>query len=241
MFDVNITGTRNIVDACIEMGVERLVHTSSIAAIGFNPNGPADETNAFNWDPYDVGYRISKLRAEQEIRRGVTFGLPAIMVNPSIIIGPRDIHFHGGQIIRDVCNKRIFYYPDGGTNVVYIDDVVRGHIAAARQGRMGERYILGGENMTNKEMLTTTAEVVGGIKPLARIPKALATGIALSAEAIAALTRTKPWVTRELTVGIDLDLYFSSAKAARELNHRTTPFREAVQRTFEWYKANGFL
>lgn len=241
MFDVNIGGTRNVVEACLATGVERLIHTSSVAAIGFNPNGHADETNEFNWHTYDVGYRISKYLAEQEIRRGLKLGLSAVMVNPSIVIGPRDIHFHGGQIIRDVYKKRIFYYPDGGTNIVYVDDVVRGHIAASRQGRTGERYILAGENMTNKQMLEGVAEVVGGIKPVFRIPKVLASGIAATAETVATLTRTKPWITRELTAGIDLHLYFSAAKAMRELAFKATPFREAVQQAFRWYRENGLL
>ncbi|MCI0706464.1 MAG: SDR family NAD(P)-dependent oxidoreductase [Ignavibacteriae bacterium] len=126
MMDVNVRGTRNIVEASIEAGVERFVHTSSIAAIGFRTDGqPADETNTFNWDKYDVGYRISKHRAEMEIRDGVRRGLPAVMVNPSVIIGPRDIHFHGGQVLRDIARKRIFYYTEGLMNIVYVDDVVR--------------------------------------------------------------------------------------------------------------------
>ncbi len=241
MFDVNIGGTRNIVDACLEVGVERLVHTSSIAAIGHSPGQLADEYTQFNWLSLNIGYRISKHLSEQEIIRGLKIGLPAVIVNPAVVIGPRDIHFHGGQIIRDVYKKRIFYYPRGGTNVVYVDDVVRGHIAAARQGRIGERYILSGENLTHQQMVTIIAEQVNGLKPFLLLPKTIAIGIASIAELVALATRTKPWVTRELVAGLDRTTHFSHAKATRELGYSPIPFRVAVQKTFEWYRQYGMI
>lgn len=242
MYDVNIRGTRNVVECCLELGVGKLVHTSSIAAIGYpEGNGLADESNNFNWDGYDVGYRISKHRAEEEIRRGVHKGLQAVMLNPAVIIGPGDIHFHGGQIIRDVALKCIFFYLEGGMNVVYIDDVVRGHLAAAKQGRVGERYILCGENLTHQEIFGTTASLVGGISPKFKLPIGLAQWIGTAAEAGANVLRKKPWVTKELLAGAGLYNYFSCDKARRELNYTVTPFREAVQRTFEWYCKQGFL
>ena len=242
MYAINIGGTRNVVEACIAAGVERLVHTSSIAAVGYSDTGaPADETNAFNWDSLDIGYRISKFRAEEEVQRGIGMGLPAVIVNPSVVIGERDIHFNGGQIIRDVHRKRLFYYIGGGTNIAYVGDVVRGHIQAALKGRIGERYILGGKNLTYKEMLSTTAEVVGGIGPLFRLPMWAAKGIASLSEGVARLTTTKPWIGRELVAGLHVRNWFSCEKARRELEYTVTPFRTAVQRTFDWYRANGLL
>ncbi len=242
MMEVNVTGTRNMVNACIEAGVEKFVHTSSVAAIGFRTDGkPADEDNAFNWDEYDVGYRISKHLAEQEVFRGVKLGLPAVLVNPSVVIGQRDIHVHGGQIIRDVARKRIFYYTSGGMNVVYVDDVVRAHLQAARQGRIGERYILGGENLALREIFYTVAMIAGGIKPLFKLPSVAAKTLAATVEAIGNILNVKPWVTRELLAGIGMQTLFTSEKAQRELGYRTTPFREALQKTFEWYRENGYL
>ncbi len=242
MYDINIGGTRNIVEACLEAGVERLVHTSSIAAIGYSDAGAlADESNAFNWDRLDIGYRISKYRAEEEILKGVGKGLPAVIVNPSVVIGERDVHFNGGQIIRDVHRKRLFYYVDGGSNFVYVGDVVNGHIQAALKGRAGERYILCGENLTYREMLLTTAQVVGGIEPLFRIPFWSARGIAWISEAVADVTGKKPWVGRDLVAGLHIRNWFSCEKAKRELNYSVTPFRTAVQRTFDWYRAHRLL
>ncbi|MEX0602038.1 MAG: NAD-dependent epimerase/dehydratase family protein, partial [Bacteroidota bacterium] len=205
MFAVNIRGTANLVASCLESGVSRFVHTSSIAAIGFTANGsPADETTPFNWDRYNVGYRISKRQAEEEVLKGVKLGLPAVIVNPSVVMGPRDIHFHGGQIVRDVARKRIFYYVKGGINVVDVGDVVVGHIRAAEQGRIGERYILSGHNLTHREMISVVHSVVGGIPPLFPLPRWFSRTLAAGAETIGNMTGTKPWITRELIAGVHL-------------------------------------
>ena len=242
MYGINIQGTRNVVNACLELGVEKLIHTSSVAAIGFSEaGGVARETNRFNWDQYDVGYRISKHHAEEEVRKGVHRGLRAVMVNPSVVIGPRDIHFHGGQLLRDIHRKRLFYYVSGGMNIAYVDDVVKGHILAARQGRMGERYILGGENLTHKEIISTVAEVVGGIRPLFKVPPPVVRLIAATAESVGTLIQRKPWVTKELLASSGMYNYYSSDKAQRELGYRFTPFEEAVRKTFEWYSRSGYL
>jgi len=242
MFTINIEGTRNVVRACLRQNVQKLIHTSSIAAIGHTTDGSlADETTPFNWDRYDIGYRISKYRSEQVVLEGVQNGLFAVMVNPSVILGPGDIHFHGGQIIRDVRKRRLFYYVDGGTNLVSVDDVVRGHLAAAERGRIGERYILSGENLTHRAMLTIVAEVVGGIRPVVRLPRPFVRLLATTSEVIGNLTNRKPWITKELAAGIHLTSWFSGEKAKRELGYVFTPFRETVVQTYRWYVENGLL
>ncbi len=242
MFDVNVGGTRNIVESCIELGIQKLVHTSSIAAIGFQESGKeADESNTFNWETYDVGYRISKYEAEKEVRHGVERGLHAVIVNPSVVMGERDIHFHGGQLIRDIYRKKIFYYVAGGMNVVYVGDVVRGQILAAQRGRPGQRYILSGENMTHKEIISIIAEVVGGIKPLFRLSPAWVRLVATVSERIAEGLGRRPWITRELLAGSHLHYYFSCRKAEAELGYSRTSFRDTVEKTFAWYRQSGML
>ena len=242
MYDVNIQGTRNAAQACLENGIQKLVHTSSTAAVGFPENGTlADESTRFNWGPFDVGYRNSKHQAEQEILSAVKQGLDAVMVNPTVTIGPRDIHFHGGQLLRDVRRKMIFYYVRGGMSVAYVDDVVRGHLLAARYGRTGERYILSGENLSHREIISTTASVVGGIDPLFRMPYGLVSVVTKGAESVARILNRRPWVTRELLAGSNLNYHFSCTKAQKELGYTYTPFREAVQKTFAWYRERGLL
>ena len=242
MYDVNISGTRNVALVCLESGVRKLVHTSSTAAVGFPENGsPADETIRFNWEPYDVGYRNSKHEAELAIHRAVKLGLDAVIVNPTVIIGPRDIHFHGGQLIRDIAMRKIFYYVSGGMSIAYVDDVVRGHLNAARHGRTGERYILSGENLSHREIISTIAGIVGGINPFFRMPETLVKTVAAASETLAAVANRRPWVSRELLAGSSLDYHFSCAKARKELGYAVTPFREAVQKTFEWYRQQRLL
>jgi dihydroflavonol-4-reductase len=242
MYEIIIHGTRNVVEACIKSGVRRLVHTSSTAAIGYPGEGMiADENTPYNWDSYDIGYRNAKHAAENEIARGVGLGLDAVLVNPSIVIGPRDIHFHGGQLIRDIYRKKIFYYVRGGTNIVYVDDVVRGHLLAARTGRTGERYILSGESLSHREIISAIAEVVGGIQPLFSLPSSIVKMVTFASEFTATLMNRPPWVSRELLASSNLRYDLSCRKAQSELGYTYIPLREAVTRTFDWYKANGLL
>lgn len=242
MMEVNVGGTRNVVEASLEIGVTKFVHTSSVAALGTRDDGkPADEGTEFRWDSKTPGYRISKHLAEQEVLKGIRQGLPAVIVNPSIIIGPRDIHLHGGQIVRDIAKKRIFYATRGGMNVVDVDDVVRGHVQAARYGRIGERYILGGENLTTREVFGITAEVVGGIRPLFTLPEGVVHVLGALFEIIGDLAGVRPWITRELVATVGKNLWFSSRKAERELGYTVTPLRVAVEKTYRWYRENGFL
>lgn len=235
-YDINVIGTRNVVEACLSEGVGRLVHTSSIAAIGYPTNGkPADETTSFNWQGVNSGYKNSKHLGEVEIQHGIAKGLNAVMVNPGVVIGPGDIHFNGGKIIRSVKHHQALFYIKGGTNVVYVDDVVRGHLSAALNGRTGERYILGGENLTHKEVFQITAEIVGGIVPRIQMPVPLLKLAALPFDLVGLIMKKEPFVTSELFSGAGYMNWYSSEKAQRELGYTITPFRDAVTRTYQWY------
>jgi len=155
-YDVNVAGTRNVVEACLAAKVKRLVHTSSVATIGPTASGePATEESPYGWGTSSA-YRHTKYLAEQEVYAGVKRGLDAVIVNPSVIVGERDIHFHGGQMIREVKRGLVPFYVKGGMNVVYVGDVVEGHIQAALRGKTGERYILCGENLTHREIFKRT-------------------------------------------------------------------------------------
>jgi dihydroflavonol-4-reductase len=242
MHDINVRGTAVVVEACMRSNVEKVVHTSSIATIG-----PAVHDNVMTEDtPYDpgsypVGYRASKHAAEQDILRRVGHGLPAVIVNPAVIMGRRDYRFHGGRIIRDVVRRRIFYAPAGGTNIVSVDDVVAGHLAAARLGRVGERYILAGENRSFEEIFGITAEETGGIAPQFNIPRSVVWGVAALVEGGARVLGTRPWVTRELVAGIGSFRRYSSEKARHELGYTYRSFRATVRETYAWYREEGLL
>ncbi|HZY10139.1 MAG TPA: NAD-dependent epimerase/dehydratase family protein, partial [Bacteroidota bacterium] len=137
LYSTNVDGTKNIVEVCLETGVEKLIHTSSIAALGFRTDGQLiDENTVYNWGT-KIGYKYSKHLAELEVFKGIEKGLNAVIVNPSVVVGPRDIYIHGGQIIRDIKRRTIPVYIEGGMNIVNVCDVVAGHIAAAKLGRTG--------------------------------------------------------------------------------------------------------
>jgi dihydroflavonol-4-reductase len=159
-YQTNVIGTRNVINASLAAGIRKLVHVSSVATIGSSRSGePATEETPFKWSR-TPGYKLSKLLAEEEIRSGLARGLDTVIVNPSVIIGERDTHYHGGQLIRDMKRSVIPFYIDGGMNIVYVGDVVSGIIQAAKGGRKGERYILCGENLTHKEIFLRTAALV---------------------------------------------------------------------------------
>ncbi len=240
--EVNVGGTRNVVEACLSENVARLVHTSSIAAIGHPTNGSlADETTPFNWQYVDSGYKNSKYLAEQEIAVGVARGLNAVMVNPGVVIGPGDIHFNGGKLIQSVKKHQALFYIKGGMNIVFIEDVVRGHISAAVKGKTGERYILGGENLTHKQAFQITAEIVGGVVPRIQMPVPLLKLGAKFFDMFGMVAKGQPMVSSELFSGAGFFNWYSSEKARRELSYTITPFREAVARTYEWYREKQLL
>jgi dihydroflavonol-4-reductase len=241
-YEINVTGTKNVVDACLHEHVERLVHTSSIAAIGHPADGMlANESTPFNWQGVDSGYKNSKYMAEGEIAKGVARGLNAVMVNPGVVIGPGDVHFNGGKIIRSVKKHQALFYIKGGMNIVFVADVVAGHIGAALNGRTGERYILGGENLTHKQAFQITAEVVGGIVPRIRMPISLLKLAGKFFDLAGTVMNKEPFVTSELFSGAGFYNWYSSEKAQHELGYTITPFRDAIGKTYRWYTSNHLL
>lgn len=239
--DINVNGTRNVVESCLGLGVEKLVHTSSVAAIGFRTDGLLiDESTEYNWGT-NIGYKYSKHLAELEILDGVGQGLHATLVNPTVVIGPRDAYIHGGQIVRDIKRGRIPAYVEGGMNIVSVHDVVAGHIGAAMRGRPGERYILGGVNLTHKEIFALAAKVLGGRTPVVKAPVWAVKSIARTFDLIGALTNVQPWITSELVAGVGMANWYSIEKSQRELDYQPTSVEDAMREAYEWYVENGMM
>jgi dihydroflavonol-4-reductase len=238
---INVIGTRNVINACLAARVRKLVHVSSVATIGSSRTGePATEETPFNWSR-TPGYKLSKLLAEEEVRTGLTRGLDAVIVNPSVIIGERDIHFHGGQLIRDMKRGVIPFYIDGGMNIVYVGDVVSGIIQAAKSGRKGERYILSGDNLTHKEIFLRTAALVQGRAPIGRLPISLLHAGAVAIESFCNMLRVHPWISVALVENAGRFNWFSCEKARRELGSTITPFDQTILAAYRWYRDNGYL
>jgi dihydroflavonol-4-reductase len=242
MYDVNVLGTRNVAEAALETGVERFVYTSSVATFGYRKDGlPTDETTEFNWAPLNIPYKNSKYQAEGEVLKAMEKGLSAVIVNPTVVVGARDIHFHGGQMIRDVKRGLAPLYLDSWINVVYVGDVVFGHIQAAKKGRLGEKYILSGENLKTKEAFERTANIVGGLRPKIRVPFVFARATARVCDLVSAVTNLKPLITPELIDAAEYENPYSADKAIRELDYRITPFEVAVKEAYDWYVASGLI
>jgi dihydroflavonol-4-reductase len=240
----NVEGTRSLMTAAQRAGVERIVYTSSVATLKARPNGaPSDETFPLPAADAVGAYKYSKVVAERVVEAMVAERkLPAIIVNPSTPIGPGDVRpTPTGRIIIEAAAGRMPVYVDTGLNLVHVEDVAAGHLAALQKGRIGERYILGGQDVLLGEMLGEIARRTGRSPPKLRVPRQLIFPIAYGAEAIAHFTGREPFVT---VTGLKLAkdrMFFSSAKAERELGYRARPYGEAVAEAIAWFRQNGYL
>jgi dihydroflavonol-4-reductase len=241
MTAVNVDGTRHVVAAALAAGVPRLVHTSSTAAMGIHPNVVVDESFTFNVKPERFVYGHSKHLAEQIVLEAVaTRGLPAVIVCPTTVIGPRDIRKVSSGVVVEVAKHCIPpLIPPGGTNVVPICDAAQGHIEAALKGEVGERYILGGENLTHRQLYQTIADVVGcgwKMRVMPRWQVSLLAGLTdmLQPQSPGPVPLTGDRLRLESQL-----LYFDSAKARSRFALPNTPLRVTIGRTFEWYEAMG--
>jgi dihydroflavonol-4-reductase len=242
MLRANVDGARSIMRAAQTAGVERIVHCSSVAALGLTTDGtPADETTPIDPVHLITTYKRSKYLAEQAVLALVRDeNLPAVVVNPAAPVGPRDIKpTPTGKMIRDAANGRIPAYVETGLNVVHVDDVAEGHVLALERGRIGERYILGGENLTLKDLLALVAEVAGRRAPTLRLREEWVWPAALVMEGLARITGIPPMVTRDHLRMARKKMFFSSAKAIAELGYRPRPVRQAIEDSVTWFRANG--
>jgi dihydroflavonol-4-reductase len=240
----NVEGTRLLMTAALKAKVERVVYTSSVATLAARPDGkPSDETLPLDAKHAVGAYKYSKVVAERLVETMIAeHNLPAVIVNPSTPIGPGDVRpTPTGRIIIEAAAGRMPAYVDTGLNLVHVDDVAAGHVAALEKGRIGERYILGGQDVLLGDMLRDIARFVGRAPPRVRLPRTLIFPVAYAAEAIAHFTGREPFVT---TTGLRLAkdrMFFTSAKAERELGYRARPYGEAIAEAIGWFRDNGYL
>ena len=240
----NVEGTRNVMRAALRAGCERVVYTSSVATIATRDDrAPADETTPLDERGAIGAYKRSKVAAERIVEALVERErLPAVIVNPSTPIGPRDIRpTPTGRVIVEAANGRVPAFVETGMNLVHVDDVARGHVEALINGRIGERYILGGENVPLVTMLSEIARLTGRRAPRFKLPRGPLYPLAAAAEAFARITSREPLLTRD---GLRMSrhwMFFSSAKAERELGYRTRPYVEALHDAIVWFREAGYV
>jgi len=243
MYLINEDGTRNVMAACREAGVERVVHCSSVAALGAHGSTPADETARFNLNATRDHYYISKFRAEQIALAFARGGLPVVVVNPSNPIGPRDIGpTPTGALILNIVSKRLPGYVDGGINLIDMGDCARGIVAAMEKGRIGEKYILGCRNVRIKEYFDLIVAAAGrGLSPPLRLPRRVAVASAYGYEALAWVSG-KPPITSASWVRVGSRYsWWDCAKAVAELGLGRRPIEESLAEAVAWFEEKGYL
>lgn len=245
MYKTNVEGTRNILLAAGRRGLERVVYTSSVATLGCLPCGsPADENTKVTLADMIGHYKRSKFLAEGEVLRLVNEdSLPVVIVNPSTPVGPRDIKpTPTGRMILQAAGGRMPAFVDTGLNFVHVDDVAKGHVLAFQRGVIGERYILGGHNITLKEVLNELAAITGHPAPGLCLPHDLILPLAYVVEALARMRGSRePFLTVD---GVRLSkkkMFFSDEKARKDLGYRPRPVSEALKDAVEWFRENGYL
>lgn len=243
LYEANVEGSRALVAAAHAAGVGRIVYTSSVAVLGIPKNGkPGDESTPVTVDDMIGHYKRSKFLAEEAVRELAEAGAPVVIVNPSTPIGPRDVKpTPTGRVVRDAASGKMPAFVDTGLNVAHVDDVAEGHWLAYSKGVLGERYVLGGDDMSLKEILATIADITGRRAPKIQLPHAAVMPVAHAAEFLARFTGRAPVATVEEIRMSKKRMYFSCAKAKRELGYAPRPARAALEDAVRWFRDNGYL
>ena len=240
----NLEGTKAVMEGVLAAGVEKVVYTSSVATLrAADAATVVDETAPLAEAEAIGAYKQSKVAAERLVERMVgERGLPAVIVNPSTPIGPRDIKpTPTGRMVLEAAQGKIPAFVDTGLNLAHVDDVAEGHIAALERGRIGERYVLGGQDASLRELLAEIAALTGRKAPSLALPRAPLYPLAFVAEGIASLTGKEPMLTRDALKMASHHMFFSSAKAETELGYKARPYREALADALAWFGKAGRL
>jgi dihydroflavonol-4-reductase len=244
MFATNVDGTRDVLRAAAEAGATRVVYTSSVAVLGLRATGdPADEETPVAFADMIGPYKQSKFRAEAEVRRLVADeGIPVVIVNPSMPVGPGDVKpTPTGRMIVEAASGRVPAYVDSGLNVVHVDDVATGHLLAFERGEVGERYVIGGEDMSLRDILCFVTAAAGRQPPRLRLPHGAVLPVAYAAEAWSRLIGGRePFVTVDGVRMARKRMYYSSAKARRTLGYNPGPALGALSDAVAWFRENGY-
>jgi len=238
----NREGTRNVMAAALASGVGRIVYTSSVATLGLD-RLPADESDPLTPERAIGAYKRSKVVAERLVEAMVRDeGLPAVIVNPSTPIGPGDVRpTPTGRIIVEAAIGKIPAFVDTGLNLVHVDDVARGHVLAFERGRVGERYILGGQDVSLRDMLGEIAWQTGRKAPTVSLPRGPLFPLAWGAEAVARVTGREPFLTADALLMAGYRMFFTSAKAEAELGYTARPYPKAIADALAWFRAAGMI
>jgi dihydroflavonol-4-reductase len=241
VIDAAIAGTRNVLQAAANAGVEKVVLTSSSSALGVPDDGELlDENHEFNLPPKRFPYGYAKRQSELAALEFAEHGLEVVVVNPSIVLGPGDLNQISGSLVIAAARGQAFLWVDGGTNIIHIDDVADGHLAALRSGRSGQRYLLAGENFTWEQIFNGLTEIAGRRKPWLHLPTVL---VSPAAAAVDLLSNILPLPLNGNQLRMSrYYLWYGTSKAVDELGfHPSRDFHQAAEETYTWYREQGAL
>ncbi len=244
IYQNNVEGTKNAMEAARDAGIKRVVYTSSVATLGLKKDGtPADEETPVSLSDMIGHYKRSKFLAEELVRTMVNDGkIDAVIVNPSTPVGPRDIKpTPTGKMILEAAKGKMPAYVDTGLNIVHVDDVAIGHLLALEKGNSGRRYILGGQNMTLRQILEEIAAITGNPPPRIRLPHNLILPVAYLFEAVSKITGKEPLATVDGVKLAKKKMFFTSKRAEKELGYSHRPASLAIRDAVKWFKDNEFL
>jgi len=242
-YDVNVTGTRVLMEAARDAGTERIVYTSTIGAIGLPPGGgPGTEETPVSLDQMAGDYKRSKYLAEQEVLKLARVGLPVVIVNPSAPVGERDIKpTPTGQIIVDFMKGRMWAYIETGMNLIDVDDVAIGHLRAMERGRIGERYILGNRNLSLREVFAILEQLTGVKAPRLKLPWQAILPLAYANLWLAdSITHQAPRIPLEGVKMAKHKMHYDCSKAVKELDLPQTPVEIALEKAVRWFRNHGY-
>lgn len=239
---INVQGTRNVLAESRKAGVKRVVHVSSITAVGIgSARKPLDESSPWNFDRLNLEYARTKHVAEKIVAEEVSNGLDCVIVVPAFVFGAGDVNFNAGRIIKDVYNRKMPFYPLGGVCIIDVEIVVDATIAAMQKGRTGERYIIGGDNVSFRELSQTIMKITGVHQSSLPLPLWAAHIISYLLNFSKNRNKISKLFNMSMFAVASEFLYFDSAKAKRELGMRYEPYEQSIRRTFEWYRDRNML
>jgi len=243
MQDINVGGTVNAMRVALDAGVSKVVYTSSVAAVGVDPaGGIANEQTPFTLESEDIGYLNTKYYGELEALKFVEQGLPLVIVNPSVVIGPGDIYLSSTAFIQWYCKKRFPGYMDGTMNIVDVEDVALGHLLAAEKGKVGERYILGNKDLTIDELFDMLQRITGISRPKIKIPYIFALVSGYLVERVLGIGFPNYSTMDVDSVKLSKYKWFAdSSKAEQELGYKKSDIEQSIKNTVDWFKENGYL
>ncbi len=239
---INVNGSVNVAEACLKSGVKRLIHTSTVDVLGYNPEGIADETwTDYNYAGTGYNYADTKKEGEKRVKEYIEKGLEIVVIYPGSMIGAFDFTLQYGRLFFDLRDGKVPGCPKGGVSFGHVAEVAKAHISAALDGIQGQGYICGGEKISYRDLFQAIAEKFGKNAPRFIMPKSFLVGYGYIMQTLSALTNKPPEIDPGVARYMSVNAFYNSSKAINDLNYKVLPVSKMIDDAYNWYIDNGFL